>query len=156
VPYAALFRAGDIGFRRGEPLPLKSVVDEAVAECPSVKNVLVVERFRDRRSSDVQITEGRDIWYWDIARNESIHCPCEELDSEDMAFLLYTSGSTGKPKGVMHTVGGYMVFTYLTSRYVFDLKDEDVYWCTADIGWITGHSYIVYGPMQNGATCLMY
>lgn len=151
-----LIITGDIGFRRGKPLPLKSVVDEAVAECPSVKNVLVVERFRDRRSSDVQITEGRDIWYWDIARNESIHCPCEELDSEDMAFLLYTSGSTGKPKGVMHTVGGYMVFTYLTSRYVFDLKDEDVYWCTADIGWITGHSYIVYGPMQNGATCLMY
>jgi acetyl-CoA synthetase len=147
---------GDGAWRRGKALPLKAVVDEAVAGCASVEHVLVVERYKDRRPFDTPMVEGRDVWYGPASAGQPITCPCEELDSEDMAFLLYTSGSTGKPKGIMHTVGGYMVHVYLTARYVFDLRPEDVYWCTADIGWITGHSYIVYGPLANAATCLMY
>ncbi len=102
------------------------------------------------------ITEGRDHWYHRLMDRASMRCPAEEMDSEDMLFLLYTSGTTGKPKGIIHTTGGYMVFTYCTTKYVFDMHPEDVFWCTADIGWVTGHSYIVYGPLANGATCVLY
>jgi len=151
-----LIITGDGGWRRGKELPLKAVVDQAVGDCDCVENVLVVERYPDKKPFEVTMHEGRDHWYGDLSAGLAEECPCEELDSEDLLFLLYTSGSTGKPKGIMHTVGGYMVYTYLTARYVFDLKEDDIYWCTADIGWITGHSYLVYGPLQNGATCVMY
>jgi acetyl-CoA synthetase len=147
---------GDGGWRRGRELPLKSVVDEALEGCASVHSVLVVERYADRKPFLVNMIEGRDYWYQEASAEVAVDCPCEPMDSEDLLFLLYTSGSTGKPKGIMHTVGGYMVYTYLTAKYVFDLRGDDVYWCTADIGWVTGHSYLVYGPLQNAATCVMY
>jgi len=147
---------GDGGWRRGKMLELKSVVDKGVEHCACLEHVLVIPRNVSGPRLECQMHEGRDVWYDDIAAKQSSDCPCEEMDSEDMLFLLYTSGSTGKPKGIMHTVGGYSVYTYLTSKYVFDLKEDDVYWCTADVGWITGHSYIVYGPLQNGTTVLMY
>jgi acetyl-CoA synthetase len=147
---------GDGGWRRGNVLPLKQVVDAGVAECSCVEHVLVVPRNPGGERMECELQAGRDHWYDDLAATVSDECPCEEMDAEDMLFLLYTSGSTGKPKGIMHTVGGYSVYTYLTARLIFDLKEDDIYWCTADIGWITGHSYIIYGPMQNGATCLMY
>jgi len=147
---------GDGGWRRGSVLPLKSVVDEGVADCDCVSKVLVVPRNPGGERMPCEMQAGRDHWYDEEATRVPDECPCEEMEAEDLLFLLYTSGSTGKPKGIMHTVGGYSVYSYLTARYVFDLKADDVYWCTADIGWITGHSYIVYGPMQNGATVLMY
>jgi acetyl-CoA synthetase len=147
---------GDGGWRRGSVLPLKSVVDEGVEACACVDKVLVVPRNPGGERMACEMRPGRDFWYDEVVAGVSDECPCEEMDAEDMLFLLYTSGSTGKPKGIMHTVGGYSVYTYLTSKYVFDLKPEDIYWCSADIGWITGHSYIVYGPLQNGATVLMY
>ena len=142
----------DAGYRRGAVLPLKAAVDEALPSCPSVKNVIV---FR-RTGSSVEMKEGRDHWWHELVADASDQCEAEHLDSEHPLFILYTSGSTGKPKGVLHTTGGYSVATYITTKWVFDLKDEDVYWCTADIGWVTGHSYIVYGPLQNGATTVMY
>jgi len=147
---------GDGGWRRGKPLPLKSVVDAGIADCACVENVLVVARNPRGERFDCEMQAGRDVWYHEASVGQSRDCPCEELDSEDLLFLLYTSGSTGKPKGIMHTVGGYSVYTYLTAQTVFDLKPEDVYWCTADVGWITGHSYILYGPLQNAATVVMY
>jgi acetyl-CoA synthetase len=147
---------GDGGWRRGSVLPLKSVVDKGVAGCGCLESVLVVPRNKGGERMECEMQDGRDFWYDDLAAEVSDECPCEEMEAEDLLFLLYTSGSTGKPKGIMHTVGGYSVYTYLTSKYIFDLQDDDVYWCTADVGWITGHSYIVYGPMQNGATVLMY
>ncbi|MEX0322596.1 MAG: acetate--CoA ligase [Puniceicoccaceae bacterium] len=147
---------GDGGWRRGSILPLKSVVDQGVEECDCVEHVLVVPRNPGGERMECSMQEGRDVWYDEAVAQVSDECPCEETESEDLLFLLYTSGSTGKPKGIMHSVGGYSVYTYLTSKYIFDLQDDDIYWCTADIGWITGHSYIVYGPMQNGATVLMY
>ena len=142
----------DGGNRRGSVLPLKPAVDEALESCPSVKTVFVVKR----TDTDVTMKEGRDVWYLEAVADASEECPAEPMDAEDPLFILYTSGSTGKPKGVLHTTGGYMVYTYLTTKYVFDLRDDDVFWCTADVGWITGHSYIVYGPMLNGATQVMY
>ena len=142
----------DGGNRRGSVLPLKPAVDEALESCESVKTVFVVKR----TDTDVMLKEGRDIWYHEAVAEASDECPAEPMDAEDPLFILYTSGSTGKPKGVLHTTGGYMVYTYLTTKYVFDLRDDDVFWCTADVGWITGHSYIVYGPMLNGATQVMY
>ena len=146
----------DGGWRRGKPLNLKAIVDNGVVDCPGVEKVLVIKRHADKEPFEFNWKEGRDNWYHELSSGVSTECPAEPMDAEDMLFLLYTSGSTGKPKGIMHTVGGYMVYTYITSRYTFDLKDSDVYWCTADVGWITGHSYIVYGPMQNAATQVIY
>jgi len=142
----------DGGFRRGKVLPLKREVDTAIEGRDFVHTVVVVKR----TENEVEWREGRDIWYEDAVAGADAHCDPEPMDSEDVLFLLYTSGSTGKPKGIVHTTGGYMVGTYLTSQLVFDMQDEDVYWCTADVGWITGHSYILYGPLANGATIVMY
>ncbi len=142
----------DGGFRRGQVIPLKSVVDEALLQSPTVRHVVVLRR----TGTDVHWVHGRDHWWRDVMDPASSVCEPEPMDSEDPLFILYTSGSTGKPKGVLHTTGGYMVGTYLTTKYVFDLREEDTYWCTADIGWVTGHSYIVYGPLANGATTLLY
>ena len=139
-------------FRRGSEIRLKPTVDEALSQCPSVANVLV---FR-RTGAQQQMSPGRDHWWHELMSIASDECPAEPLDSEHPLYLLYTSGTTGKPKGILHTTGGYSVATYITAKWCFDLKDEDVFWCTADIGWVTGHSYVVYGPLQNGATVLMY
>jgi acetyl-CoA synthetase len=142
----------DGSFRRGAVVPLKKNVDEALTKTNLINKVIVLKR----ANVDVNMQSGRDVWWEDVVKNQSTDCPAEQMDSEDLLFVLYTSGSTGKPKGIQHTTAGYMIHTYLTAKYVFDLRDEDVYWCTADVGWITGHSYIVYGPLNNGATCLMY
>ncbi len=143
----------DGGFRRGAPSPLKPNVDEALASCPSVTGVVVVRR----TDTEVTMVEGRDHWYHELVGSASPECPPEPMDSEDLLFLLYTSGTTAKPKGIMHTTGGYLTQVAFTHKYVFDLKPEtDVYWCSADVGWITGHSYIVYGPLANGATSVLY
>ncbi len=142
----------DGGFRRGNIVPLKKNADEACKGAKSVKKMIVLRRTGNK----VSMKRGRDHWYHDLMENASTDCPAARLDSEHPLYILYTSGTTGKPKGIMHTTGGYMCGTYLTSKYVFDLKDEDTYWCTADIGWVTGHSYIIYGPLLNGATSVMY
>src|SRR5215813_8438228 len=142
----------DTGYRRGNEIKLKATVDEALQSCPSVKHVLVYRR----TGSPIEMKPGRDHWWHEVVDKASDNCPPEALDSEDPLFILYTSGTTGKPKGILHTTGGYLVDVYCTTKMVFDIRDEDIYWCTADIGWVTGHSYIVYGPLQNGATVLMY
>ncbi len=142
----------DTSYRRGNEIKLKATVDEAMPACHTVKHVVVYRR----TGSPVNMVEGRDHWWHSLVAKASSECPAEPMDSEDPLYILYTSGSTGKPKGLLHTTGGYAVQTYLTSKYVFDLRDDDIYWCTADIGWVTGHSYVVYGPLQNGATVLMY
>ena len=142
----------DGSFRRGVEVKLKPAVDEALQQCPSVTRVLVYKR----TGSVQQMVPGRDHWWHELMATQSDECPAEQLDSEDPLYLLYTSGTTGKPKGILHTTGGYSVSTYITTKWVFDIKDDDIYWCTADIGWVTGHSYVVYGPLQNGATVFMY
>ena len=142
----------DGGWRRGKVVPLKATVDEALPQCPTVERVVVYKRTGDK----VAMTPGRDLWWDELMAATRELLPAAELDSEHPLFILYTSGTTGKPKGILHTTGGYMTGVYLTTRFVFDLRDEDTYWCTADVGWVTGHSYVVYGPLLNGATSVMY
>ena len=142
----------DEGLRGGRPVPLKANTDAALESCPDCNKVVVVRR----TGGDIVWVDGRDVWYHEAIADASADCPPEEMNAEDPMFILYTSGSTGKPKGVLHTTGGYMVYASMTHQYVFDYKDGDVYWCTADVGWVTGHSYIVYGPLANGATTLMF
>ncbi len=142
------------GFRRGSVIQLKKNVDASLEHCPTVEKVVVVNRAMD--PTQVPLKEGRDFWWHRLMEDASAKCPAEPMDSEDMLFTLYTSGTTGKPKGIVHTTAGYLLGANLTTRWIFDLKDSDVYWCTADIGWVTGHSYIVYGPLSNGATVVMY
>ena len=142
----------DAGYRRGSEVKLKDAVDQALPQCSTVKNVLVYRR----TGSDVTMHAGRDHWWHELMQTASAECPAEPVDAEHPLYLLYTSGTTGKPKGILHTTGGYSVGTYITTKWVFDIRDEDTFWCTADIGWVTGHSYVVYGPLQNGATTLMY
>jgi len=142
----------DAGLRGGKTIPLKSITDEALVSCPNVKKCIVVKRTGNRINWD----ESRDVWYHEIIKKASPVCEPEEMNAEDPLFILYTSGSTGKPKGVLHTTGGYMVYASMTHQYIFNYKPKDIYWCTADIGWITGHSYIIYGPLANGATTIMF
>ncbi len=142
----------DAGWRRGSELPLKATVDAALAKSPTVEKCIVLRR----TGSEVEMVPGRDYWWDELMDQASADCPAAQLDSEHPLFILYTSGSTGKPKGIKHTTAGYNLYTKITSRWVFDLKEDDVYWCTADCGWITGHSYIVYGPLSNGSTVVMY
>ncbi len=149
---AKLVITADAGWRRGKEVPLKAAVDDSLEKSPSVEKVIVYQR----TGCDVTMVPDRDYWWHELMESESADCPAAELDSEHPLFILYTSGSTGKPKGVMHTTGGYILGAMMTTRWVFDLSPEDTYWCTADIGWITGHSYIVYGPLANGATTMMY
>ncbi|HET7341121.1 MAG TPA: acetate--CoA ligase [Methylomirabilota bacterium] len=142
----------DGGWRRGSIVPLKKNTDEALKECPGVTTVIVLKR----TGQPVDMRQGRDVWWDDFVKGAEAKCPAEPMDSEDMLYLLYTSGSTGKPKGIIHTTGGYLTGITATHKWVFDIHEEDVFWCTADVGWVTGHSYVVYGPLANGATTVMY
>jgi acetyl-CoA synthetase len=142
----------DGGYRRGGIVLLKKNADEAVAECPTIKTVVVLKR----TGQEVSMQRGRDVWWDEFVKDAAAYCKPEPMDSEDLLYLLYTSGSTGKPKGIVHTTGGYLTGVAATTRYVFDLHEGDTFWCTADIGWVTGHSYVVYGPLANGATSVMY
>jgi len=142
----------DEGVRGSKIIPLKKITDEALVSCPNVKKCIVVKR----TGNEVNWVEGRDVWYDDITKTAASYCEPEEMSAEDPLFILYTSGSTGKPKGVLHTTGGYIVYASMTHQYIFDYKKNDIYWCSADIGWVTGHSYIIYGPLSNGATTLMF
>jgi acetyl-CoA synthetase len=151
---AKVLVTADGGWRRGNIVPLKRNVDEALTETPTIENVVVVKRVGE--AAQIHVQEGRDHWWHRLMAEASPVCEAVPLDSEEMLYLLYTSGTTGKPKGIIHTTGGYMVGTYQTMKWIFDLAPDDVFWCTADIGWVTGHSYIVYGPLANGATTVMY
>ncbi len=142
----------DGGWRRGTVVPLKINTDEAIKETPSVQKVVVLKR----TGNDVTMQAGRDVWWHDVVKGQAATCYAEPMDSEDLLYILYTSGSTGKPKGIIHTTGGYMTGVYATFKWIFDIKDSDIFWCTADVGWVTGHSYVVYGPLLNGATTVMY
>ena len=151
---AKVLITGDGAWRRGGVVPLKTTADVAVADCPSIETVLVLRR---TGQDDVPMQDGRDVWWHDVVPRQSTTCPAEPMDAEDLLYLLYTSGTTAKPKGIMHTTGGYLTQVAFTHKYVFDLQpDEDVYWCAADVGWVTGHSYIVYGPLMNRATSVLY
>jgi acetyl-CoA synthetase len=149
---AKILITADGGPRGGKVVPLKQNADEALEDTPTIQNSIVVRR----TGEDVPFQEGRDLWFHELVADAKDECPAEEMDAEDILFILYTSGSTGKPKGVVHTTGGYLTHVYATTKWVFDINDDDIYWCTADIGWVTGHSYIVYGPLSNGTTSLMY
>src|SRR4030095_3485010 len=145
---AKVLVTSDGGYRRGKLLPLKQAADEALRDTPSIQHVVVVKR----GDFPLHVQEGRDHWYHRLMQDAPAWCEPEPMESNDPLFILYTSGTTGKPKGIVHGTGGYLTGTYATTRLVFDLKDEDVFWCTADIGWVTGHSYVVYGPLAAGAT----
>jgi acetyl-CoA synthetase len=147
-----LIITSDEGMRGGKAIPLKANTDAAMDQCPSIQHCVVV----NRTGGDINFTPGRDVWYHDLMADQSDDCPAAEMAAEDPLFILYTSGSTGKPKGVLHSTGGYMVYASMTHQYVFDYHDGEIYWCTADVGWVTGHSYILYGPLCNGATTVMF
>src|SRR5436309_13810786 len=149
---SSLVITADGGFRRGSIVPLKKNVDEALRGAPGVKTVIVLKR----TGQAVAMQHGRDVWWDEFVKGAPSRCSAEPMDSADLTVLRYTSGSTGKPKGIIHTTGGYLTVCYATCKWVFDLKDSDVYWCTADIGWVTGHSYVVYGPLAAGATVFVY
>ncbi|MBI4503162.1 MAG: acetate--CoA ligase, partial [Gemmatimonadetes bacterium] len=157
---AKLLVTTDFGYRRGQMVPLKQAADEAVDACPSIEKVVVVQRHNGttgpRHDAEPTMRPGRDHWYHDLMAEAAAFCKPAVMDAEDLLFILYTSGTTGKPKGIVHTTGGYLTQAQATTRWVFDLKDEDVFWCTADIGWVTGHSYLVYGPLACGVTAVMY
>jgi acetyl-CoA synthetase len=148
----------DGGYRRGQVLPLKRFADEALQECPSIRHVVVVRRRSGAEGDEAfaRMQEGRDHWWHRLLEDAPLRAEPEIMDAEDLLFILYTSGTTGKPKGIVHTTGGYLTQVAATTKYVFDLREDDVFWCTADIGWVTGHSYVVYGPLANGATVFMY
>jgi acetyl-CoA synthetase len=149
---AKVLITGDGGYRRGQVVPLKQNAEEAIRECPTIEHVVTVRR----TGGEHPFSEDRDVWYHDLISEQTAECPPEPMDSEDLLYILYTSGTTGKPKGIVHTTGGYMVGVASTHRYIFDIHEDDVYWCAADIGWVTGHSYIVYGPLANHATGILY
>ena len=149
---AKILITSDGGWRRGKIVPLKENADEAIRETPSIEKVIVVKR----TGNDINFVKGKDLWWHELMKDASPECQAEQMDSEDILYILYTSGTTAKPKGVVHTTGGYLTGVYATTKWVFDLKEDDIYWCTADIGWVTGHSYIVYGPLALGMTSLMY
>ena len=142
----------DEGVRSGKKIPLKANTDKALKDCPNVHTVLTIKR----TGGDINWAADRDVWYHEAMASASTDCPCEEMDAEDPLFILYTSGSTGKPKGILHTTGGYLLFATMTTKYTFDLQENDIYWCTADVGWITGHSYLLYGPLANAATTVFF
>jgi acetyl-CoA synthetase len=151
---AKVILTADGYWRRGNIVPLKATTDEAVVDCPTVEKVVVLRRLGDK--AQIEMKEGRDLWWHELVEKADPICPAEPMDSEDPLYILYTSGSTGKPKGILHTTGGYLTGVTATAKLVFDLKEDDLYWCTADVGWVTGHSYVVYGPLSNGATVFMY